>query len=172
MDNNVGDGVSVEYKHKLLFFVFGFCFLCFVVLIVFSIYNLYNTLAPSWDFDAGYVSNMPNIYGSCSRFGDNYELLVTIDNYKKEIRNLKCEIFATGGLVADKEEAALSFISPNSFGSCLFVLNGELSGSVLARVTYSLKGFWGSRDFSTMVDIYPSCSDVSGDALWDQFWEQ
>jgi len=139
----------------MLLIVFGFCALVFMILTAFSIYNLYNTLVSSWD--CGYDSNIPYIYGSCSKFEDNYEVMVEIDNYEKELKDIKCELVAKGGLTSDRDEVSLSFISPNSSDLCVFTLNGEPATPVRFRVTYLKKGFWGYKKFSTIVNLYPDC---------------
>jgi hypothetical protein len=131
------------------------CALGFVILLGFSVYNLYKTLAPTW---TGPTTDMPSIYGTCGKFKDVYVVSVTISNYNRELKNIKCKLVSKGGMTADKEEEALSILSPNSTDFCEFYLTGEPLSPVRVRVTYSMKFLTGYKEYSTIVEPYPPCS--------------
>lgn len=157
----------MEFKNVLLTIVFCFCVLVFIVLVGFSVYTLFAILSPAWGAAGGCgfggcSSDVPSISGNCSKFKDNYEMAINISNYKKEMRDVKCELSSKGGMVSDKDEISLPFISVNSSDICSFVLTGEPTSSVRARVSYTLKGFWGGKKYSTMVEPYTQCL-YSGD---------
>jgi hypothetical protein len=155
----------MELKKSLI--IISSCFGALVVLILlgFSVYNLFNTLAPSWGLSGyggscggGYFSDEPNFSGTCSKFSNSYELLINMNNGSKEIKNVKCQLVSKGGMNADKDEVLLPYIAPNSSDICDFTLTGQPEKSTIVRVTYSKNNFWGSKNYSTIVDIYPDCS--------------
>lgn len=157
----------MEPKSALITTVSVLGIIVFVILIGFSVYNLYNSLAASWGFSSGCGmgggcsgAGDPYISGACNQFKNNYELSISINNSKKEMKDVRCELVSKGGMTSDKDDSSLPFISPNSSDLCIFTLKGEPASSVMARVSYSLKGFWGDKKFSTIITPYPVCGET------------
>ncbi|MBU4299514.1 hypothetical protein KJ636_05745 [Patescibacteria group bacterium] len=136
------------------------CALGFVFLLGFSVYNLYKTLASTWE--VGGV-DIPYMSGTCEKFKDTYVVSVTVSNYKREVRDLKCKLASKGEMTTDKEEETLAILSPNSSDFCEFYLKGELVSPVRVRVTYAMKFLTGYKEYSTIVDPYPACSTLTGE---------
>ncbi|MEK7562500.1 MAG: hypothetical protein AAB509_02380 [Patescibacteria group bacterium] len=156
----------MELKNALITTASILGIVVFVILIGFSVYNLYNSLAVSWGYSSGCGiggcpgADTPYVSGACNQFKDNYELSISISNGKKEMKGIRCELVSKGGMTSDKDDSSLSFISPNSSDLCIFALKGESTGSVTARISYSLKGFWGDKKFSSIVTPYPACGET------------
>jgi len=127
------------------------------ILIGFSVFNLYKTLAPTWGIGNS-MTYTPYFSATCQKFKNNYEMTVTINNYNKEMKNVTCQLISNGGMVADKEKMEIPFVSPNSSDLCAFVLTGEPSRTTNVRVTYTLKGSFKYKDYSTITAPYPDCS--------------
>jgi hypothetical protein len=140
----------MELKKIAIITVSVVCIIVFVILVGFCVYNLYHTLASSWGISGS--DNTPDIYADCNAYADNNELIVHIENYDKEIKDVKCELASKGGMTADKDQVSLPLISPNSTDICNFILTGKQSNSLIVRVTYSKKSFWGNKSFSTIAE--------------------
>lgn len=150
----------MEFKRVLFVSSSVLGILVVVILIGFSVFNLYKTLAPTWGYGNS-MADMPSIMGTCQKFKSNYDMTVTINNYNKEIKDIKCEFASNGGMTADKEKINIPFISQNSSDICDFVLTGVPSKATVVRVTYAKKGLFGYKNFSTIVTPYSDCSSAT-----------
>jgi len=154
----------MNLKEILIYSSAIFTIIIVVILLSFSVFNLYKTLAPSWCF--GNLSmDMPYASAMCQKFKNNFEITTTINNSNKEIKNITCQLVSNGGMTADKEKIEIPFISPNSSDICTFVLTGEPTKTATVRITYSKKGFWGYKNFSTISSPYPDCSTTANPDL-------
>jgi len=97
---------------------------------------------------------MPNIYGTCDKFGENYVVSVNITTYGKGMKDVRCKLASKGGASSDKEEENIPMISPNSNEFCEFVLKGDLLAPIRVRVVYFLKTWRGYKEYSTLIDSY------------------
>lgn len=132
----------------------------FVILIGFSLFNLYKTLAPNWGIGDS-SADAPYFSASCQKFKDNFELTTNISTYGKEIKNVTCQLASSGGMITEEDKVELPFVSENSSDVCSFILTGEPTSVATIRVTYTIDGLWGDKNFSTITTPYPDCSAAS-----------
>jgi hypothetical protein len=129
----------------------------FIILIGFSLFNFYKTLAPNWGI-GNTGDDAPYFSASCQKFKDNFELTTSINTSGKEINNVTCQLVSNGGMITNNDKVEFPFISSNSSDVCSFILTGEPTSVATIRMTYTIDGFWGDKNSSTIITPYPDCS--------------
>ena len=147
----------MQIKEKIIYSSIIFLVIIAAIVILFSVFNLYKTLAPNWGIGNS-MSDTPIYYASCQKFKNNYEIGVNINTYTKEVNNVTLELVSNGGMTSDKEKIEIPFISQNSSDIGIFTLTGELTRSSVIRITYIMKGFWGQKNYSSIITPNPDCS--------------
>jgi hypothetical protein len=149
----------MQVKEKIIYSSIIFLVIIAAVFILFSMFNLYKTLAQNWGIGNS-MSDAPGYYASCQKFKNNYEIGVNINTYNKGINNVVLELVSNGGMTSDKEKIEIPFVSQNSSDIGIFTLTGEPTKSSVIRTTYVMKGFWGQKNYSSIITPGPDCSTV------------
>jgi hypothetical protein len=150
-----------KVKDILVTIILVVCVVSFVFFIGISSYNLYKFTTEHWQNSSQSTDgtdSIPNITSSCTQFDDTYMITIGIDSFSKEMKNVKCRLINTGGMVADKEEIVIERVSPHSSELCDFNLKGSLLGpTIRVRVSYLLKSWIGYKEYSTVLDAGYYC---------------